>query len=90
MKISKKRPVEKLVGANLGWVRQRLGRIHVGTPMRETLRVCRPNRRAMKGASPALRRGLILAVLTEHNANRAEYALVMGGGLGRKQKRASR
>ena len=71
------RPIEPLIGDNRGIVRQKLGRIHCCTPLRQALRECRPAN--IRQASPALRRGLILCVIETLREYRSTYDYVRFG-----------
>lgn len=78
MRVDPKRPMEKLVGDNYGVVRLRCRNMHVNTPFRVAARECRPKN--IRSAPPALRRGLLLAVMECLAENRAEYRAVMFPG----------
>lgn len=75
MRISEERPLERLVGVNRGIVRQKLARLHVGRPIRELLRECRPL--SMAAHAPALRRGWVLCVLETIREFRGTYVSVV-------------
>jgi hypothetical protein len=79
MLINKSRPIEDLTGDNRGIVRQKLGRIHVMTPIRDQLAECRP--RHMRDCPPALRRGWVLCVLETIAEYRGTYIGVTSGRL---------
>lgn len=71
------RPVEALVGANRGIVRQRLGNFHVGHSILAAARHARPA--SLRSAPVALRRGWVLCVLETWREYRGTYEHVMYG-----------
>lgn len=76
------RPIEKLVGQNAGIVRQIVDRdVHVGRSYLSAVRhVCsKLGNTPLRSIPVPLRRGLILAVIEEHRANREVFDYVMRG-----------
>ena len=84
MKINPKRPIEPLVGDNLGLVRHKLGNIHCMTNIREQLKLVRP--KPMRSIPPALRRGWVLTVLETIAEYRSTYLAVTTGNMAYKCK----
>jgi hypothetical protein len=76
-----KKPVERLTGQNYGICHQIVDRMSVGTPYLEAVRRVWRKLKLPKDASPALRRGLILEVLSRHSVNRELYNRVAGSCL---------
>lgn len=77
MNINPTRPVEELTGNNRGITRQRLGNIHVMTPILAQCRQVRPlNMRTMP---VELRRGWVKCVLDTIEEYRGTYVAVMTG-----------
>jgi hypothetical protein len=75
MKLNPQRPIEELTGNNRGIVRQKLGRIHCMTSVREAVRECRiPNRRNLP---VELRRGLVKCIMDTLAEYRGTFVGVM-------------
>jgi hypothetical protein len=70
------KPVEDLVGTNYGIVRQKLGRIHCCTPVREAIRGLGVK---YKEVPKPLRRGFIKCVIETLAEYRGTYFAVMTG-----------
>ena len=84
MKINPDRPLERLVGDNLGIVRQKLGNSHCELPLMDQVRACRIRDR--RSAPVGLRRGLVLAVLETAAEYRETYRGVVSGVLSWQEK----
>lgn len=69
--ISEKRPIEELVGANRGIVRQRIGNLHCMMRLIEVVREVRPS--GLRKAPPSLRRGFVKCVADTLDEYRATY-----------------
>ena len=80
MRINTDRPIEELTGSNYGIVRQRLGNIHVMTPILAQARHARPA--GMRNVPVALRRGWALCVLQTIHEYRGTFHAVTTGQLG--------
>lgn len=75
MRLNPCRPIEELVGANRGIVRQKLARIHCMTSVLSAARACRP--RNMRTVPIAIRRGLSKCVLDTLAEYRGTFIGVM-------------
>lgn len=77
MYINESRPVEELVGANRGIVRQRLGNFHLSHSILQAARHARA--RNMRALPVQLRRGWALCVLQTWKEYRDTYFAVLTG-----------
>jgi hypothetical protein len=77
MTVNKDRPIEELVGRNARIVRNRLGNIHVMTPIKEQLRLVRP--KDMRDMPVELRRGWALLALKTIEHNRSDFIFCTTG-----------
>lgn len=78
-RVNSQRPIEELVGANYGIVRQRLGNVHCMSGALAAARAARP--RGMRGVPVPLRRGWAKCVLDTLAENRDLYLRVVRGSL---------
>ena len=83
MYVNPNRPVEELVGANRGIVRQRLANIHCMTSILGQARAARP--RSLRSIPVALRRGWALCVLQSASEFRGTFVAVTSGNFGHEQ-----
>jgi len=79
IRINPDRPIEELSGDNRGMVHLFVDRCHVGESILTIAREARPDRATIQAASPELRRGWALCVISRHLENRQTYVDVMGG-----------
>jgi hypothetical protein len=77
MTVNKDRPIEELRGRNARIVRNRLGNIHVMTPIKEQLRLVRPKN--MRDIPVELRRGWALLALETIEHNRSDFIFCTTG-----------
>lgn len=79
MRIDTSKPLDELIGANRGIVRQILGRIHCCTAPLAAARQVWP--KGMRGKPKAIRRGLAKCILDTLREYRTMYFDVMTGNL---------